>query len=644
MAAVQSLGTVTQLGQANWTLTQPRRGLRLYDDFNYDYAALYRLQPNVRVCVDFLARNIAQLGLHTFRRVSETDRVRVRDHPLPLLLARPLPPEMKVTRYRLIEALVSDLGIYFNAYWLKLRQGGAVVGLLRIPPIYMTPVGNLVPTSYSLDIGGRHTDFAPSEVVHFRGYSPEDPIGGLSPLETLRRVLAEEDSAGNYREEFWQNAARMEGIIKRPAAAPEWSDVARTRFLAEFNALYAGQGNGGQTAVLEEGMEWEQTSFDPQQSEYLGGRKLTREECARSYHIPLPMVGILDHATFSNITEQHKNLYQDSLGPWLVSIEQDIELQLQSDFADVVGMYSEFNIAEKLAGSFEDQIKAYQTAVGRPWMTPDEARARQNMPSMGGDAAMLGVPLNLVVGDMPPPAPPALPPKGQKGIDSAAIHLRAKFREQWTRVLARHYRRQEEAMVSRVPKALAAAGTKVLVGGIWFDEERWNSELSADLFGLNNLTARAWADHAIEQGGMAIEDMDAFDARMDPWLQEHSQVQAVGINGKVRDGLGAALNDPNPLEAVKNLFEIAVTAWAVNEAISAVTSAGNFGAHEAANAGGLKTKTWRTNSKNPRPSHAAMNGMTVGIRENFPTGQRWPGDPAGGADENANCECSVDFN
>jgi len=98
------------------------------------------------------------------------------------------------------------------------------------------------------------------------------------------------------------------------------------------------------------------------------------------------------------------------------------------------------------------------------------------------------------------------------------------------------------------------------------------------------------------------------------------------------------------LEAVKNLFEIAVTAWAVNEAISAVTSAGNFGAHEAANAGGLKTKTWRTNSKNPRPSHAAMNGMTVGIRENFPTGQRWPGDPAGGADENANCECSVDFN
>ena len=74
-------------------------------------------------------------------------------------------------------------------------------------------------------------------------------------------------------------------------------------------------------------MQWEATSFNARESEYLGGRKLTREECARAYHIPLPMVGILDHATFSNIKEQHKNLYQDALGPWLAMIEDDIDLQ-----------------------------------------------------------------------------------------------------------------------------------------------------------------------------------------------------------------------------------------------------------------------------------------------------------------------------
>jgi len=49
------------------------------------------------------------------------------------------------------------------------------------------------------------------------------------------------------------------------------------------------------------------------------------------------------------------------------------------------------------------------------------------------------------------------------------------------------------------------------------------------------------------------------------------------------------------------------------------------------------------NSSNPRPDHAALNGTTVGIRDKFPNGLRWPGDPQGGAEQNANCQCTVRF-
>src|SRR5690554_2197333 len=129
MAVVVSLGQVQSLGTPNWRPGVVRTSVGLYDQFNYDYATLYRTQPNVRTCVDFLARNIAQLGLHVFRRVSDTDRERLRDHGLAQLLNQPLPPEFKMTRYRLIESLVSDLGIYFNAYWLKIRQDGRLRAL-----------------------------------------------------------------------------------------------------------------------------------------------------------------------------------------------------------------------------------------------------------------------------------------------------------------------------------------------------------------------------------------------------------------------------------------------------------------------------------------------------------------------------------
>ncbi len=639
MAVIDTVGGL-QITRQMWTPGPVRGGLRFYDAFNYAYAELYRLQPNVRTCVDFLARNVAQLGLHHFKRVSETDRVRLRDHGLARLLAAPLPPAYKMTRYRLIESLMSDLGIYHNAYWLKARRDGQVVALLRVPPHLVGADGGLVVTEYTITVGGTQKGFPPEDVVHFRGFNPENALIGLSPLETLRRILAEEHSAGLYRENFWQNAARQSGIIKRPMNAPTWTDTARERFVAEFEELYSGSDNSGKTAVLEEGMDWQPIAFNAQESEYLAGRKLTREECARAYHIPLPMVGILDHATFSNIREQHKNLYQDSLGPWLAMIEQDIDLQLLPDFADSEGVYSEFNIAQKLAGDFEEQARTFQAAVGRPYMTADEARARLNLPSMGGDAGRLVTPLNVIVGGQASPrdsAPKMFArehlPNGRKGFDSYAPQLRQAHVEKWAEVLASHYRRQERAIVSRLPK-----GRKVDIGGVWFDTERWNKELGEDLLRLNVLTAVAWAEWMAEQTGLA-----ASEERMMAWLEEHSRVQAEGINGQMRDELTAALNEPEALEAVKKVFGLAAVVWALRQARSGVTAASMFGANEGAQASGLTSKTWRTNSGNSRDSHAALNGVTIPIGDRFANGQKWPGDPAGGADDNANCECSVEF-
>jgi HK97 family phage portal protein len=637
MSVVMSAGQLASI-QRSWWPVNSYGSLRFYNDYNYDYATIYRAQPNVRTCVDFLARNIAQLGLHVFRRISDTDRQRLTDHPLVQVIACPLPPVFKVTRYRLIEALVSDLATYFNAYWLKVRREGASLGLLRIPPQFVQVSGGLVPTEYKIVLSGWERKIEPADIVHFRGYNAESAIVGLSPLETLRRILAEEHAAGDYREYFWKNAARMAGIIERPASAPEWSRPARKRFRTEFEALYSGTESSGRTAILEDGMTWKNASFNAQESEYLGARKLGREECARAYHIPLPMVGILDHATFSNIREQHKQLYQDALGPWLRMIEEDIALQLLPDFEDTDGVYVEFNIDEKMRGDFDEQTQAYQSAVGAPWMTRNEARARQNLPSVpGGDA--LVTPLNVLTGAQASPrdSAPKLLSSGLtiKALDVQNVELRRRHEQKWREVLVRHYRRQEASIMSRIPEQ---AGKKSDIGGVWWDDERWNNELYDDLLPLNTLTATTWAELA---AGALDAELD--EELMRPWLEEHSRVQAAYINGYTRDRLEAALREPEPREMARGIFEQAITAWVARQAASAVTSALNFGATEGAAQGGMRYKTWQVNSGNPRPDHAALDGVTVGIRERFPNGLRWPGDPQGGAEQNANCECTVRF-
>lgn len=646
MVVVQSLGTLAEL-PADWWPSGSYGSLRLASDYTATYETIYRTQPNVRTVVDFIARNVAQLGLHTFRRISDTDRERLTDHPMPRLIARPNP---FTTRYRLIESLLIDLGVYWNAYWLKIRARDQLA-LLRVPPPYMEVEGGLAPARYWLTWGARRQEFAPSEVVHFRGHG--STIAGVSPLETLRRVLAEEYEAGAYREGLWRNAARMSGVIERPATAPEWSDPARERFTAEFSALYSGSANSGKTAVLEEGMVFKPMAFSARDAEYLAGRKLTREEVARAYHVPLPMVGILDHATFSNIKEQHKQLYQDCLGPWLVQIEEEVELQLLPDFDDVDGVYVEFNIAEKLKGSFEEQAQALSSAVGRPWLTADEARARQNLPSMGGDAAELVTPLNVLVGGQASPrdsVPPKALPRGQKAddtVDTTHLRLRERHVEKWGQVLTRFFERQRDAVIGRFPREKAAVTIAEL-----FDGERWTRELGDDLLQLNYATATVFAERTVEAlGPIPSDDEDgadqsvAFDpAEMVPYLTENARIASEEINRATRDEIAEALKTDTPLDGIKRLFELALTVRALLIAQSKVTTAANFGSHRGAEVAGASTKTWRVNSSNPRSQHSAVAGQTVRLRERFGNGMLWPGDFAGGAAQVANCRCSLVFN
>jgi HK97 family phage portal protein len=425
MAFVVSAGQLRALEPApsSMVATWPSYAAQVSANYSLTYGAIYRTQPAVRTVVSFLARNLAQLGLHAYRRVSDTDRKRLTDHPIADLLDRPNP---RTTMYRLINALVSDKAIYDDAYWVKLRADDKTpVGLRRLPPWRMEVLGAdwTDAEGYRLHGSHGHVDLKPENVVHFRGYNPDDGRRGCSPIESLRQVLAEEYAAAQWREQMWSNGARVTGYLERPNDAPEWSPEAKERFRAGWQAQYTGNGpRTGGTPILEDGMKFVPAGINPKEAQYVESRKLTREEVAAEYHIAPPLVGILDHATFSNIREQHKQLYQDTLGPWCAEIEQEIGLQLLPDLPNNRRVYVEFNIAEKLQGSFDEQATQLQMAVGGPYMTRNEARGLSNLPQIDG-ADELIVPLNVSTGTEPPepePAPqPALPaaPEGTEDDD-----------------------------------------------------------------------------------------------------------------------------------------------------------------------------------------------------------------------------------
>ena len=447
--------------------------LNLYG-LNQAYAEIYRTQPNVRICVDFLARNVAQLTPVVYRRVSDTDRVRLVDHDLARWLAKPNP---STRRYRLIENLMGDMGVFFNGYWLKVRhvdgRGRDAIGLVNLPPDEMDVPGGLLPTHFEWTPNGRPKKIARSEIVHFNGYNPTQRTMGLSPLETLRNILAEEEAATSNREAFWRNAGRMEGIVERPLAAPRWTPEQKRSWRDQWREFSAGGPKAGEVGVLEDGMTMKEWSFSAKDSEYTVGGKLRREVCAAAFHIPQPMVGILDHATFSNVKEQHKHLYKDCLGPWLEMIQQEIEGQLLIECDDQDAVYVEFNIDAKMAGDPEERASSIQMSTGRPWRTVNEARALENLPRI--DDPELDTVAPQQGGPSDATARPGQPPPASRRTDDddADDDDDDEF-EARVGTVVQTARLRQQARLEKLPPFERAAA--------FYDQTaRWTQELTADL-------------------------------------------------------------------------------------------------------------------------------------------------------------------
>ncbi|WP_224785941.1 phage portal protein [Microbacterium caowuchunii] len=613
---------------------------------------LYRTQPHLRIVLSFVARNVAHLGLKAYARTSDTDRERLRDDPLALLLKR---PNASMTQFELMEALASDLGLYDIAYWLVAEDADAPSGwtIQPIPPSWV--VGRRGGTFFEagkyevVNPDGTQTLVPAKDMLVFHGWNPGRPKDGASPVDTLKQILAEQVQAWSYREQIWQRGGRVGAYITRPKDS-SWSDAARERFARDWKDRWTGKDGkkAGGTPILEDGMELKRLGFAAREEEWAEVAKLALSTVAGVYHVNPVMVGVLDNANFSNTKEFRKMLYSETLGPQLARIEDRINAFLVPRVTGRDGAYVEFNIEEKLQGDFEEQAKLLSTSTGGPWMTRNEARALRNMPAIEGGDELI-IPLNVSIGGQASPrdsgeqnqlsapvlAKGAPAPKAlarEAGI-SAKQHAPDTHRQKAEESVRRFFERQGSVVLARLG-----------AGADWWDAERWDRELAKDLLDLG---LGATADvAALVLGAAGIGD-DAYDvARTEAFLAEVAKSRAGAINSTTREQVEAILagEGPDGVTDPGHAFEKAKSSRAATIAVTLLTTFAAFATVEAAkqNAPGVATKTWLVTSKSPRPSHAAMNGETVPINEPFSNGANWPGDPALGVDGVAGCECDVE--
>jgi len=613
---------------------------------------LYRSQPHLRTVVSFRARNIAQLPLHVYRRVDDADRERVHDDPVARLLSRPNPVQ---TAYDLIFQTVVDYDLHDVAYWMICpdKNAPSLWSIWGIPPAWIAErkgsfgwgydgITVQHPNGTRFELGREPTRDA-AWFVEFRGYTPGSPARPASPVEALKEILAEQIQAWSYRQQVWQRGGRVGAYLTRPAGAPEWSAEGRDRFMKEWREDWTSRrgAKAGGTPILEDGMQLQRIGFSAREDEWAEVAKLSLATVASVYHTNPTMVGVLDNANYSNVREFSRMLYTDTLGPTLAMIEQRLNTFIVPNLAEEPGLYCEFNLQAKLAGSFEEQAKILSTSVGAPWMTVNEARARMNLPAVeGGDERI--IPLNVMIGGQPSPQTPIPEDAYQAPAittrEAEPVRIKSTPPEELNADAAAMFRRFFEEQAEPVLQAIAESKP-------WWDGEKWDAILAARMF----QTMSEWSQILGEKTLASLGTEADWDAeRTRAFIQAVADDRASKVNETTRRQLEAALEQMLDEDSAKStpegVFDEAKETRAEEAGGTFATTIAGFALVEAGKQSGKArvTKTWIT-GKNPRPSHAAMNGETVGVRDRFSNGMEWPGSKGAAPDEIANCNCEVEI-
>jgi len=621
---------------------------------------LYQTQDNLQAVVNFLANSIAQLPLKVYTRDGENNRQRDRTSDAARLLYRPNPDQ---TEFEFIRALAVEYFVFGSVFVWVLPDPDSESGLqLRIVPTEWLVTRTEKKEPYApatiricTHNGGTAVDVPRSEFVQFRTYSAGSPGGYISPISALRDTLTEQVEAGRFRRQLWKSSGRLNAQIIRPKDVEPWTEEQRKNFATLFREAWgAGGSRAGSIPIMEDGMEIKPfaTSFKEQQ--YAESVKLSREAVAAAYGVNPSLIWHSDTQTYASARDNARALYAECLGPVLQLFQQRINSFLLPMIGADPTTYVEFDLSEKLKGSFEERASIYQSAAGAPYMTRDEVRAELNLPPLpDGQGEDIVTPLNVLTGGQASPQDSTPNAYDYPGEDNQAKHLapceckackeaeelRIKGKsdkeddETIETVLVNFFKRQARSVI---PKISADASD-------FWNAERWDKELAED---LRPELEKIADKHGKEAAEVLKWSYDTEITRA--YIEKAAQARAKKINENTLEKITKDLDEEDP--DIAHVFEVR-EGNATTLARAAAGSIASFAIAEAANqavsdgaprvVGKIVQKEWVT-GPNARESHALMNGERVPIDADFSNGQHWPGEDIGDPNESCGCNCTTE--
>lgn len=360
--------------------------------------------------INVCGQAVATLEIEHVRRLPGGGHETILDSQIAKLLKS---PNSYQTRSDFMLNLVFSLLGYGNAYALALRDKKDNISSLHlVPPNSTVPhvdyetgdifyaIGNnpLIPNEIDMLVPAR-------DVLHVKMHAIQHPLVGISPIKHASMSVSVNKSISRNQMAFFNNMSRPSGVLSTDLPLNE-DQMSKLR--ASWNAR-SKKMDAGDVPILGYGMKWNPMTLTSEDAQLIEAYRMTIEDIARVFRVPLALIGDYTKATYSNTEQLISSWLSTGLGFLLEHIESSLEKFLRLDNSH----YIQFNVDRLLRTDFAGRIEGLTKAVQGGLYSPNEARAKEGLsPVEYGEEPRLQsqvIPLSQVELTPSMPAAPAAP-------------------------------------------------------------------------------------------------------------------------------------------------------------------------------------------------------------------------------------------
>lgn len=205
-------------------------------------------------------------------------------------------------------------------------------------------------------------------------------FAGVSPIKFGREAIGLASTLERHGSLFFANGTRPSVIITNDK--PQASE-AGAKTVANIRASYADWSKNGGPLIMDAGWTPHYPSMTSTDAQFIENRREQINEIARIFGVPPHMLFQLERATWSNAEQMAASFLQLCLRPWLDRWQDAYSIVLLTE-DEQDQLYFEFDTADLERADAAGRAEIYSKSIASRWMTPNEVRARENLPPIAG--------------------------------------------------------------------------------------------------------------------------------------------------------------------------------------------------------------------------------------------------------------------